>query len=948
MTTTQGIRISSLRNEFDVLKQDYQALLQKYLNSQDVEEKNALKRSMDSLLERMGEVEKQIKDLEASIEKASIVNPPDYPQPTQDSLRSYSDQVLKGFVANQGITYESLQEELRNRAEPRPSFETTREQELEYLQRIIKFYEHWRDLYTDLPASIQKVQAKNTVAERYVEMQHVIFKDIDHDPQTADLGTSIPINSFSELKDAIFKYKRVALVGDPGAGKTTTLQRLAFEFANDASGNEDSPLPCLVSLGAFRGGDFQAFLELSFGGLSLKEQEPSRTIILMDGLNEMPNEFAGLVYNWLKQNLCVIVVATCRKLDYLGYRLPLQRIDVLPLDVERIYHFIGNFLKDSDRDRLFWGLAGEESLASWNWYQEQDKTPNFHDYWYGFTEAAMTWDVEKYHLKQIQDQLRLDDKLPALLGVVRNPFLLFAVILIYIRQGTQPSNKGRLFDLFVLLLMEQRGKPAATRRPPWIEESIQRQALARLAYRIQIEHKSTSVDEDWAIQVMREILPTEDVDQIAYLTASAGLISRSGGMIRFTHQLLQEYFAAYEMGKDIESDIPPTKYWSSENWWEQTGWEETAILLAGMQNDASDVVKWLLPINPTLAYRCVKESGNKCKPDVLRKLYEPTQGARISPQARAEWGRILAKQGDKRSGVGLRTDGLPEIAWVEIPAGVFSMGGDPNVVVAHSKWDGAVIDIDYIYWLSKYPITYAQFEVFVNSDGYTNDKYWTKTGLEWRGDRLFPKYWNDPFWHIPNHPIIGVTWFEAYAFTQWLNTMFDEKGFPAPGMSIRMPTEAEWEKGGRYPDGRYYPWGNRYIPGYANIDETSESSIVGPNYLKRTTAVGMYSQGASSLGIHDLSGSIWEWCWSEWNDPYIYPENNDPSGAILRVLRGGSWFYDSNFARCASRARDHPGNKDYDVGFRLCAAPPNVELRKLTRLTGTKEKVAAKSPDKTY
>ena len=379
------------------------------------------------------------------------------------------------------------------------------------------------------------------------------------------------------------------------------------------------------------------------------------------------------------------------------------------------------------------------------------------------------------------------------------------------------------------------------------------------------------------------------------------------------------------MDEDLRRGVPATKYWPGLRWWEPTGWEETAILLAGIQKDgdATDVLQWLMPVHPLLAYRCVKESGSSFAESALQTLYNPPQGSRISTQARAEWGRVLAEKGDKRKGVGLRPDGLPDISWCEVSPGSFQMGGDVGVAVSYSRWSGAVIEIDYTYWIAKYPVTYAQYAAFVKSDGYANDAYWTEEGRAWRGERCTPTYWGDFYWHISNHPVVGVTWYEAYAFTQWLNTCANQEMRPVPDALIRLPSEAEWEKAARYPDGRNYTWGNEYVPCYANVDETSQSESTGPNYLRRTAAVGMYSQGMIPLGIHDLNGNVWEWGMSQWNPIYQYPENNDPQGSALRMLRGGSWFYDENFARSASRSRDSAGNKDCDVGFRLCATLPN-------------------------
>ena len=90
------------------------------------------------------------------------------------------------------------------------------------------------------------------------------------------------------------------------------------------------------------------------------------------------------------------------------------------------------------------------------------------------------------------------------------------------------------------------------------------------------------------------------------------------------------------------------------------------------------------------------------------------------------------------------------------------------------------------------------------------------------------------------------------------------------------------------------------------------------------TAVGQYSpRGDSPYGLLDMAGNVWEWTRSFHKDyPYV-PEDGreDLEGAGPRVLRGGSWYYDLNFARCACRGRGSPGSRVSKIGFRVAASP---------------------------
>jgi hypothetical protein len=623
--------------------------------------------------------------------------------------------------------------------------ETVRELELVYLQAIGQRYDHWRDLYTDMPATVPiekpRVKVKAGAAVSYLDMAHDIFRDIES-AFADDRAKTVTVQNFDELREGIREHRRVALIGDPGAGKTTTLERLAYELAAAVAEDESAPLPLFVRLGGYDGGDFAQFLAASFGGLRLNDYLPGRVFLLLDGLNEMPSEHVPLVESWLRAHPDTPAIITCRKLDYVGHKLPLQRIDVSPLDVKRIRLFIGNYLEDDDCDHIFWSLSGEKTRTSWMWLKQVNPGTTFNDFWFGKTKNANSWKIEKFHLKAVQDALREQGELPGMLGVVSNPFLLFVTIQIFVRNGEPPTNRGQLFDQFVTLLMAQRGSPAAKTRPPWIDEDVQRKALAVLAYRMQLEHTGTSVEVDWACEVIRMVLPDVDAEHILYLAASASIIEQNK-TVRFVHQLLQEYFAAYEMREDLYRGTGATKYWPSDEWWLQTGWEETALLLVGMEGDATKVVRWLTPVQPTLAYRCATESGAQCTEDTLQMLYEPELPSipkyqdgdeldcwranlpRIAPLARSKWGRLMELRGDERKGVGLQENGLPDIDWVEIPAGEFIYQSDKR------------INLD-TFNMARYPVTYIQFQAFLDaSDGYANEEWWvgfrefkTKTGIQ--------------------------------------------------------------------------------------------------------------------------------------------------------------------------------------------------------------------------
>lgn len=261
-------------------------------------------------------------------------------------------------------------------------------------------------------------------------------------------------------------------------------------------------------------------------------------------------------------------------------------------------------------------------------------------------------------------------------------------------------------------------------------------------------------------------------------------------------------------------------------------------------------------------------------------------------QARISAAQILARLGDPRPGVGLRSDGLPDIAWVRIPAGPFLMGDG-------KKPDKAPLD----YSISRYPITNAQYQAFVAAGGYTEEcrHCWTEAGWEWKRDGTGPESYGGVF-DLLNHPVVGVSWYEAVAFCRWLTIQFQSNGDLASDQEISLPSEQQWEKAARGTDGRKYPWD----------DDSPDSNRA--NYsatgLGSTSAVGCFPAGASPYGCLDMAGNVWEWC-ADWLDVE----------QMYRVLRGGSWSYDEDALRCASRNWSNPYYGYNDNGFRVVVSP---------------------------
>ena len=122
---------------------------------------------------------------------------------------------------------------------------------------------------------------------------------------------------------------------------------------------------------------------------------------------------------------------------------------------------------------------------------------------------------------------------------------------------------------------------------------------------------------------------------------------------------------------------------------------------------------------------------------------------------------------------------------------------------------------------------------------------------------------------------------------------------------MELPHEYEWEVAARWPNNRFYPWGNEFDSGKANTGEG--------NYVDQTTAVGLYPHGANQeLKLYDLSGNVWEWCWNKFEerDDDQVDDSDDE-----RVLRGGSWSYLFYAARASCRSGSTPDDRYFNFGF---------------------------------
>ena len=211
-----------------------------------------------------------------------------------------------------------------------------------------------------------------------------------------------------------------------------------------------------------------------------------------------------------------------------------------------------------------------------------------------------------------------------------------------------------------------------------------------------------------------------------------------------------------------------------------------------------------------------------------------------------------------------------------VEGGSFAMGGTDNEALDREK-PVHKVEVSTFY-LGKYPVTQALWEAVMGN--------------------------NPANFKGANHPVERVSWNETQSFFGKLNKMTHK--------TYRLPSEAEWEYAAR---GALRSEG--YL--YAGSDRLEEVGWYSGNSNGQTHPVGQ--KLGNELGLHDMSGNVWEWVDDQWHGSYKEAPIDgsawvDQSSAAPRVRRGGSWLNARRLAGCRI-ATNRPGYRSNDLGFRL-------------------------------
>ncbi len=716
-----------------------------------------------------------------------------------------------------------------------------------------------------------------------------------------------------DLVGVILAASRTILVGEPGSGKTTALERLAWLLAASTVQTalrqpEAAPvIPLYIALKQYCGeADLIPLVEGALNSAAvfavnttsarlLLHAQDVRFVLLLDGLNEFgryTKEGRTAIQRMLANYPQLAVHATCRTADFNPDLETNPETAWLPT----AQHWQVQQLVDSIR---YWDDEEGES------------------------------DVRLYlrrHLgngkgKRLWDRLHGDERLRTL---ALNPLLLFMLKEVGGAQdGDLPADRGALVRSFV----------HSTRTLGAIDDKHERRktllVLESLGWRLQQERTlqcSVAVFD----AVAGEISGVE-VEQVCRLLVQHRLLLEDREQYRLLHQLVQEYAAAAHLVRQPDAEQKLAEL-AVDEWWRET------VILA----------LWL---EPALQ-----------RTNFLQNLMRtPAVDLRVRVAAATLLGRrgLLAwlQQEDA---------GYIEPPMVKIPGGRAQLGGDdpdayqnelPSCWVALEEFDLAV-----------FPVTNAEYGCFMAAGGYDDPSLWTADGQAWlKGElaldtateeqyrnvhrvlrtdieqaiaklregqsfsdedaaqwRVFagwdedefvkvlaqdivgeqqrqPAWWDDSRFNQPTQPVVSVTWYEAMAYAAWLSRV--------SGRCYRLPSEAQWEWAARR-SRRRYPWGPAWDEAACNWSGSR---------LNAPAPVGVFRQGATPDGLEELAGNVYEWTLSLYQ-PYPYladdgRENLSASG--LRVLRGGSWYTSAQQVRCAYRDWLNPGFRNSFTGFRL-------------------------------
>ncbi|MFC1853104.1 SUMF1/EgtB/PvdO family nonheme iron enzyme, partial [candidate division CSSED10-310 bacterium] len=302
-----------------------------------------------------------------------------------------------------------------------------------------------------------------------------------------------------------------------------------------------------------------------------------------------------------------------------------------------------------------------------------------------------------------------------------------------------------------------------------------------------------------------------------------------------------------------------------------SGWESIVRGLSGLKSISTD--EFFTPSNPVEFWQ----------------LYD--QG--LLPGSRSE----LSALGRSRLEFS-NSQGIP-FRWVS--PGVFLMGSPLSEPGREAHEKQHYVCLSHGFYMAVHPVRFRDFAEFIEDSGYVTEaerEGWAYTYRNREWGRTEGASWRLPgFDQSGDHPVVCVSWHDAVAYIEWLNTK--------EGRVYRLPTESEWE---------YSCRAGSIGPYHGELEQ-----VCWHRYNSDDRSHVVCGKASNAWGLYDMHGNVWEWS-SDWDGPYPEGFVVDPIGpddGQHRVNRGGSWYYHPAHCRSAGRLSDHPSSRHAYYGFRL-------------------------------
>lgn len=702
------------------------------------------------------------------------------------------------------------------------------------------------------------------------------------------------------------KNDGLVVLGDPGAGKSTFLKFITLSLATEQgkSLGLEGRLPVLLPLSAYANAlatgevRLDSFLaryaeergfRVPLGPLLEQALQQGTVLLLLDGLDEV--------------------------------REPALRNTV----VERVrdcfstHRVAGNKFVITSRVVGYREVRPEaEGLAECMLVDFEDQEiAAFVEKWTAAIERAATGNSALTGIEAARERRELLEAVHRNQGVrslASNPLLL-TILAVMKRQGvTLPERRSSLYQVYVETLLQSWNlvRSLAGRSSSDLDFVETLRVLAPLALWMHESSPGVGLVKEWDLHQELERIYRERGSEnpekatrrfLEDVRAYAGLLlDRGGRQYGFIHLTFQEFLAAVALAQKGQQEIGPVVEALAAHVGDPS-WHEVSLLTIGYlgivqkrDEAASAVVEALIARAPgspgeavVLAGRAVVDAGiagvtPACRQFVVSALLATMRADGVKARLRAVAGTVLAELGDPRfDAERWFLPRAPLFGFVEVPAGPFLMGrGKKQHEVALPA-----------FFISRYPVTVDQFRAYATHSG------WHVSSRTLKG--------------VGNQPVVEVSWFDALGYCFWLTDRLQELGGAVSELRVALPSEAEWEKAARGPDGRQYPWEGKSDPDRANS--------VGSGIDGRST-VGCFPGGASPYGCEEMSGNVWEWTRDLYRPTLgdrLYGYSSISSGP--RVLRGGAFDYGASLVRCAVRKGERAAQCSQNVGFRVVLLP---------------------------